>query len=93
MGGLLLWAIYLLADQDRVAWATIAVLSTVATLGLIMAVRWLGVYRTYSAPEPALSRRTVVPPERHFPLPVVVTHGVLAITTIGLVLFSVLFAS
>jgi hypothetical protein len=93
MGGLLLWAIYLLADQDRVAWATVAVLSTVATLGLIMAVRWVGVYRTYATPEPSPSRRAVVPPERHFPLPVVVTHGILAITTIGLVLFSVFFAS
>ena len=93
MGGLLLWAIYLLADQERVAWATVAILSTVACLGLIMAVRWIGVYRKYATPGPALSRQTAVPPERHFPVPVVVTHGVLAITTVGLVLFSVLFAS
>jgi hypothetical protein len=93
MGGLLLWAIYLLADQERVAWATVAILSTVACLGLIMAVRWIGVYRKYATPEPSLSRTVAVPPERHFPLPVVVTHGVLAVTTVGLVLFSVLFAS
>jgi hypothetical protein len=93
MGGLLLWAIYLLADQERVAWATIAVLATVASLGLIMAVRWVGVYRRYADPEPSLNRRSAVPPERHFPLPVVVTHGLLAVTTVGLVLFSVFFAS
>ena len=93
LGGLLLWAIYLLADEERVAWATVAVLTTVACLGLIMAVRWVGVYRRYGDPEPSLGRRVAVPPERHFPLPVVITHGVLAVTTIGLVLFSVFFAS
>ena len=93
MGGLLLWAIYLLADQERVAWATVAVLTTVACLGLIMAVRWIGVYRTYGDPNPSLSRTAAVPPERHFPLPVVITHGILAVSTVGLVLFSVLFAS
>jgi hypothetical protein len=93
MGGLLLWAIYLLADQERVAWATVAVVTTVACLGLIMAVRWIGVYRTYADPNPSLSRTVAVPPERHFPLPVVITHGILAVSTVGLVLFSVLFAS
>jgi hypothetical protein len=92
MGGLLLWAIYLLADEERVAWATVAILSTVACLGLIMAVRWIGVYRAYAAPEASLNRSIAVPPERHFPLPVVITHGLLAITTVGLVLFSVFFA-
>ena len=61
LGGLLLWAIYLLADEERVAWATVAVLTTVACLGLIMAVRWVGVYRRYGDPEPSLGRRVAVP--------------------------------
>ena len=92
IGGLILWAVYLLADEERLAWATVAILGTVACLGLIMAVRWIGVYRTYGDPDPTLGKRLAVPPERHFPLPVVVTHGVLAVTTIGLVLFTVFFA-
>ena len=41
MGGLLLWAVYLLADEERLAWVTIADLGTVALLGLVMAARWI----------------------------------------------------
>ena len=93
LGGLMLWVLYLLVDQERLAYATIAVLVAVATLGLIMAVRWIRVYRAFDNPNPSLSRNVAVPPERHFPLPVVITHGILAVTTLGLVLFSVLFAS
>ena len=93
MGGLMLWAVYLLADEERLAWVTIADLGTVALLGLIMAARWLRVHRTYAHPNTSLTRVVTVPPERHFPVPVVITHGVLAVTTIGMVLFTVLFAS
>jgi manganese efflux pump family protein len=55
-----------------------------------MAARWIGVYRTVDAPGPALTRSTIVPPERNFPLPVVVIHGVLAVTTVVLVLVTAL---
>ena len=90
MGGLLLWISYLLLDEERLAWATVAVLGTVAILGLIMAARWIRVYRAFGDPGPSLTRRTTVPPERHFPLPVVVAHGILAVTTLVLVLLTVL---
>jgi len=93
MGGLLLWISYLLLDEERLAWATVAVLGTVAILGLIMAARWIRVYRAFGDPGPSLTRRTTVPPERHFPLPVVVAHGILAVTTLVLVLLTVLGAS
>ena len=93
MGGLLLWISYLLLDQERLAWATVAVLGTVAILGLIMAARWIRVYRAFGDPGPSLTRRTTVPPERHFPLPIVVAHGILAVTTLVLVLLTVLGAS
>jgi hypothetical protein len=93
IGGLMLWAVYLLADEERLAWVTIADLGTVALLGLIMAARWIRVHRAYAHPNPSLTRVVTVPPERHFPVPVVVTHGVLAVTTIAMVLFTVLFAS
>ena len=93
IGGLLLWAVYLLADEERLAWVTIADLGAVALLGLVMAARWIRVHRAYADPSPSLTRVVTVPPERHFPVPVVVTHGVLAVTTIAMVLFTVLFAS
>jgi hypothetical protein len=92
MGGLMLWVGYLLLDEERLAWATVAVLGTVAILGLIMAARWIRVYRTFGDPGPSLTRRTTVPPERHFPLPVVVAHGILAVTTLVLVLLTALGA-
>lgn len=90
MGGLLLWSAYVLLDQKRLAWATVAVLVIVALLGLTMAVRWIRVYRTYGDPGPSFARSNVAPPERSFPLPVVVAHGLLAVTTLVLVLFTVL---
>ena len=45
LGGLVVWIIYLLTDEDKFAFATLAVLAFVATFGLTMAVRWIGVYR------------------------------------------------
>ncbi len=92
MGGLILWGGYLLADEERLAWATVALLGSVVLLGLIMAARWIRVYRGFADPGPALARTVTVPPERHFPLPVVVTHGILAAITVVLVLFTALGA-
>ena len=92
MGGLMFWIAYLLLDEERLAWTAVAVLGTVAVLGLIMAARWIRVYRAFAAPGPSLTRRTNVPPERNFPLPVVVAHGILAVTTLVLVLFTALGA-
>ncbi len=91
IGGLMVWVLYLVGDQKRLALATVADLGVVAILGLVMAVRWIGVYRAYAAPGSAASRLVTVPPERHFPRPVVIIHGVLAVTTVVLVLFTVLF--
>jgi hypothetical protein len=90
MGGLVLWLSYILADQERLAWASVAVLGTVAVLGLVMAARWVRVYRTFAHPGLSLTRKHTVPPERNFPVPVVVAHGILAVTTLVLVLFSTL---
>ena len=50
MGGLLFWIAYLLLDEERLAWAAVAILGTVAVLGLIMAARWIRVYRSFAAP-------------------------------------------
>ncbi len=84
--GLAVWIIYLVTDADRLAWLTVAILLVVASFGITMAVRWIGVYRTHK--NPAASH--AVPPERHFPPAVVITHGLLASATILLVLLATL---
>ncbi|HEY0932797.1 MAG TPA: hypothetical protein VGD91_03555 [Trebonia sp.] len=81
---------YLIGDGDRLAWATIADLGLVVILGLVMAARWIGVYRACGAPDSSSTRVVLrVPPERHFPRPVVARHGVLAVATVVLVVFTV----
>jgi hypothetical protein len=124
LGGLAVWIIYLLTGEDVFALATLAMLAFVATFGLTMAVRWIGVYRASptrppvafmagppaaggprdawtpgearaggrpSMPAPAgRPGALAVPPERHFPLSVVIGHGIFAIVTIVLVLLTVL---
>ena len=111
--GLGLWGYYLFSDSTRLAWAAVALLAVVATLGLIMASRWIVVYRTHRAPrlavatgahsapgrlfnpaatDPASAGRAGVsgPPERHFPLPVVIAHGLFATVTIVFVVLTAL---
>jgi manganese efflux pump family protein len=103
LAGIVVWAAYLLLDDDVLAWTAVVILLCVATLGLTMAVRWLGTYRStrqrsraavavgttpgWAAPARAPA---AVPPERNFPLPVVIGHGLLAGTTIVLVLLTAL---
>jgi hypothetical protein len=96
--GLVIWGIYLLTDTDRLAWVATFILAPVALFGFIMAARWIGVYRAHAAPAGASAGSgarsapswTAVPPERHFPLPVVIGHGVFAAVTIVLVLLTTL---
>ncbi len=103
--GLGTWAIYLLTDAHELRWVAAAILGVVAVLGLSMAVRWIGVYRAYGSgshrhrvpaaaapgPGPGAGWGTAaIPPERHFPVPVVILHGVFALATIVLVLFTAL---
>jgi hypothetical protein len=48
--GLGLWGYYLFSDGARLAWAAVAILVIVAVLGLIMAARWIVVYRAHRTP-------------------------------------------
>ncbi len=117
VGGLVVWVMYLLTDMDILAWITLADLAAVVTLGLVMAVRWIGVYRTRVA-YPAGAQKSMagvgrgasrggpghsgpgyggglgadlaVPPERHFPVTVVIAHGIFAVVTVTLVLLTTL---
>jgi manganese efflux pump family protein len=92
VGGLLVWGFYLVTDEDPLAWASVAALSVVALLGLVMAARWVGVYRAYATPSSSSARLIAVPPERHFPRPVIVVHGLLAVATIALVVYTVFYS-
>jgi hypothetical protein len=91
IGGLLGWGFYLVTDEDRLAWGTLADLGVVVVLGLIMAARWIGVYRAYDSPDSSPSTVITVPPERHFPRSVVAIHGLLAASAVVLVVLSLLF--
>jgi hypothetical protein len=91
--GLVVWGFYLLTDEDRLAWAAVGGLGVIVVLGLTMAARWVGVYRAYAAPASMPTKLSAVPPERHFPRPVIVIHGVFATATIFLVVFTVFFTS
>jgi hypothetical protein len=114
VAGLVVWVSYLITDNEQLAWATLAILALVVSLGLTMAVRWVTVYRTNARPvrvparEGALvgagagagpgaaagpvdrPRDVLVPPERHFPLLVVIGHGTFALVTVVLVLLTTL---
>jgi hypothetical protein len=100
-GGLVVWADYLVYDQDDLAWIAVAAILVAATLGVTMAIRWISVYRSSR-----VARRLVLagqhgriavldrpvadgPLERNFPLPVVLAHGAFAAATITLVLLTV----
>lgn len=115
--GLGLWGYYLFSGSSRLVWAAVAILAVVAVLGLLMAARWVVVYRTHRAPRVAVatagahsaavslsnpaatdrsgagrnaSPQVAGPPERHFPLPVVIAHGIFATVTIVLVVLTAL---
>ena len=122
VGGLVIWIMYLVTEEAVFEWATIAILAFVATFGLTMAVRWIGVYRAGPVAPPAAAMTgpatgnrgprgawtpseawsvggvqagsarelTAVPPERHFPISVVIAHGLFAFATIVLVLLTIL---
>ncbi len=115
IGGLAVWVTYLITGNDKFAWATLAILAAVVSLGLIMAARWVVVYRSTAKPAHARvaaaasaagpggaagagrlgdggerASEFLVPPERHFPVPVVIGHGIFAFTTVVLVLLTTL---
>lgn len=92
--GLVLWIIYLAANSKGWAWAAFVVLLVVASLGFGMLALWL--QRRQASPTPAGSGASATlaegstPAEQHFPLPVVALHGLLAATTLVLVLLAAL---
>ena len=83
--GLVLWIIYLVNDSDTLAWIAFAALLVVAVLGFTMFAIWL----QRRPQRGALAETTPsTPAEQHFPVSIVGLHGVLAATTLVLVLLA-----
>ncbi|MFI0820123.1 hypothetical protein ACH4TX_34145 [Streptomyces sp. NPDC021098] len=91
--GLVVWIIYIVADKSALAWTAFVLLLPVALLGFVMLARWIPVYRdraTAGAAAAGPGAEATVPAERHFPVAVVVAHGLLAVVTLVLVLLTAL---
>jgi manganese efflux pump family protein len=83
--GLVVWLAYLFTDNDGLAWTAFVLLLPVAVLGLTMFARWVqaGDHRRDASVGAAR-------PESAFPLPVVLAHGIFAVSTVILVLLTAL---
>jgi manganese efflux pump family protein len=81
--GLVLWIIYVIDDSSSLAWIAFVLLLVVALLGFTMFAIWLRRRRAGAggtAPD--------TPAEQHFPVAIVGLHGLLAATTLVLVLLA-----
>jgi hypothetical protein len=87
-GGLVVWIVYLIADKDALAWIAFVILAVVALLGWTMFAIWLR--RRQARTGGTDVAVTGVPAEQHFPVSVVTLHGLLAVTTVVLVLLTAL---
>jgi hypothetical protein len=81
--GLVLWIVYVVADEDALAWIAFVILAVVALLGWTMFAIWWRRRQARGAVTEAVSPDT--PAEQRFPVPIVALHGVLAVTTVVLV--------
>jgi manganese efflux pump family protein len=89
--GLVLWIIYVANDSDALAWIAFAILLAVALLGFTMFAIWWQRRQAATGPVPVAEEGSGgQPAEQHFPVPVVALHGLLAVTTVILVLLSAL---
>jgi hypothetical protein len=83
--GLVVWIIYVVDSKKALAWIAFAALAVVAGLGFTMFAIWL---RRRQARVGSDIATPGVPAEQHFPVPVVGLHGLLAVTTVVLVLLT-----
>ncbi|MET4611116.1 hypothetical protein ABIC28_002097 [Rhodococcus sp. PvR044] len=93
--GLVVWIVYLVVDEDALAWTAFVLLLPVALLGFTMLIRWIPVYRAAgaSAGNGGASAPGSAPngaPETHFPVAAVAGHGTFAVVTVVLVLLTAL---
>jgi len=86
--GLVIWIAYLAADNDTLAWIAFVILAVVALLGWTMFAIWYQRRQARGVVTEAVDPGT--PAEQHFPVSVIALHGVLAVTTVVLVLLTAL---
>lgn len=84
--GLVLWIIYVATDSGALAWIAFAILLLVALLGWTMFAIWWQRRQAGTALEPASTSSE--PAEQRFPVAIVTLHGLLAVTTVVLVLLA-----
>src|ERR671910_1365114 len=84
--GLVLWIIFVITDSDALAWIAFAVLVAVALLGWTMFAIWW--QRRQARAAVASASPAAEPAEQRFPVPIVALHGLLAVTTVVLVLLA-----
>jgi hypothetical protein len=87
--GLIVWIVYVVTDTTALAWTAFGLLVVIALLGFTMLIRWLPTYRgpTVIAKLPDAITGSG-PAEGHFPVAAVAGHGLLAVTTVVLVLLA-----
>src|SRR2546423_9471054 len=86
--GLVVWVIYVASDKDALAWVALAILAIVALLGWTMFAIW---FRRRQARAFGSETATPgLPAEQHFPVAIVTLHGLLAVTTVVLILLTAL---
>jgi hypothetical protein len=84
-----LWIAYLAAGTPTwLAWTVCAVILVAGNVGAMMFIPWWR--RRRKAATTARGMATALPAERHFPLPAVIAHGVLADVTLVLILLTAL---
>jgi len=89
--GLVLWIIYVAADSKGIAWVAFVLLLIVAALGFGMFALWLQRRGAGRASTTTLATAEgEEPAEQHFPVAIVGAHGLLAATTLVLVLLAAL---
>lgn len=90
VAGLIVWIVYLVAGTQTWAWVAFALLLLIAALGFAMLIRWIPGYRSQTAAAGSTGAVSDRPAEQHFPVVVVGAHGLLAVTTLVLVLLAAL---
>lgn len=94
VAGLLVWVIYLATSQAALAWAAVGLLLPVAALGMAMVTLGPSGDRGPGTSSAAGQRAAqVAPAGRRTPVLVVVGHGLLAVSTVLLVVLAALGAS
>lgn len=84
--GLVVWVVYVASDVDALAWVALGILAVVALVGFAMLATWMG--RRRGGTPVAVGAAAAEPAEQRFPVALVGAHGVLAASTLVLVLLT-----